>query len=81
MDGTILRKDGEVGEIAEPGTVLFRIGEARPLRVVADVNIPQVKPGQRILLRADAFPERVLGATAGSITPRTILSPRSIEPI
>lgn len=73
MDGTILRKDGEVGEIAEPGTVLFWIGEARPLRVVADVNeedIPLVKPGQRALIRADAFPERTLDASVESITPK-----------
>ena len=73
MDGTILRKDGEVGEIAEPGTVLFWIGEARPLRIVADVNeedIPQVKPGQETLVRADAFPERVLEAKVESITPK-----------
>jgi RND family efflux transporter MFP subunit len=73
MRGTVLRKDGEVGEIAEPGTVLFWIGEARPLRVVADVNeedIPQVKIGQRALVKADAFPDRTLDATVDSITPK-----------
>lgn len=73
MRGTVLRRDGEVGEIAEPGTVLFWIGEARPLRVVAEVNeedIPQVKPGQRVLVRADAFPGRTLEATVDSVTPK-----------
>lgn len=73
MDGTILRKDGEVGEIAEPGTVLFWIGEARPLQVVAEVNeedIPLVAPGQRALIRADAFPDRKLDAQVVSITPK-----------
>jgi membrane fusion protein (multidrug efflux system) len=73
MAGTVLRRDGEVGEIAEPDTVLFWIGEARPLRVVAEVNeedIPQVKPGQRALIRADAFPGRTLEATVDSITPK-----------
>lgn len=73
MSGTVLRRDGEVGEIAEPGTVLFWIGEAKPLRIVAEVNeedIPQVKPGQRALIRADAFPGRTLEATVDSITPK-----------
>lgn len=73
MRGVVLRRDGEVGEIAEPGTVLFWIGEARPLRVVAEVNeedIPQVEPGQRALIRADAFPGRTLEATVDSITPK-----------
>lgn len=73
MRGTVLRRDGEVGEIAEPGTVLFWIGEARPLRVVAEVNeedIPQGKPGQRALIRADAFPGKKLEATVDGITPK-----------
>jgi RND family efflux transporter MFP subunit len=73
MRGTVLRRDGEVGEIAEPGTVLFWIGEAKPLRVVAEVNeedIPQVAPGQRVLIRADAFPDRTLEGTVDSITPK-----------
>jgi RND family efflux transporter MFP subunit len=73
MQGTVLRRDGEVGEIAEPGTVLFWIGEAKPLRVVAEVNeedIPQIKAGQRVLIRADAFPGRTLEGTVDSITPK-----------
>jgi membrane fusion protein (multidrug efflux system) len=73
MRGTVLRRDGEVGEIAEPGTVLFWIGEARPLRIVAEVNeedIPQVRPGQRALIRADAFPGRTLEGTVDGITPK-----------
>lgn len=73
MRGTVLRRDGEVGEIAEPGTVLFWIGEAKPLRLLAEVNeedIPQVKPGQRALIRADAFPGRMLEGTVDSITPK-----------
>ena len=57
-DGVVLRQDGEVGEIAEPGTVLFWVGQPRPLRIVAEVNeedIPRVQPGQRTLLSSDAF--------------------------
>lgn len=70
--GIVLRQDGEVGEIAEPGAVLFWVGRPRPLIVVAEVNeedIPRVAPGQRTLLRADAFPARSLEATVDSITP------------
>ncbi len=73
MQGTVLRRDGEVGEIAEPGTVLFWIGEAKPLRLVAEVNeedIPQVRAGQRALIRADAFPRLTLEAAVDSITPK-----------
>jgi len=61
MDGILLRRDGEVGEIAESGQVLFRVGVPKPLEVVAEVNeedIPRVREGQAVLLRTDAFPDR-----------------------
>ena len=71
--GIVLRQDGEVGEVAELGTVLFWVGEPTPLVVIADVNeedIPRVKPGQRTLLRSDAFPQQSLEAVVDSITPK-----------
>ena len=72
-DGVVLRRDGEVGEVAELGTGLFWVGEPTPLIVTADVNeedIPRVAVGQRTLLRADAFPGRTLEATVDRITPK-----------
>ena len=45
MDGVVLRRDGEIGEIAEAGQMLFRVGVPKPLQVVAEVNeedIPRV---------------------------------------
>lgn len=73
MDGQVLRRDGEVGEVAEPGAVLFWVGQPRPLRVVADVNeedIPLVETGQKALVRADAFPGRAFDAVVDQITPK-----------
>lgn len=58
IDGVVLRRDGEVGEIAEAGQILFRIGALKPLQVVAEVNeedIPRVAVGQIVLFRTDAF--------------------------
>jgi len=71
--GVVLRRDGEVGEIAELGSVLFWVGEPKPLIVTADVNeedIPRVTVGQKALLKSDAFPGRSLDATVDSITPK-----------
>jgi len=73
VSGVVLRQDGEVGEVAEPGTVLFWVGEPKPLRVEAEVNeedIPRVTVGQRAVLKADAFPDRVLEAKVDAITPK-----------
>lgn len=72
MAGTVLRQDGEVGEIAEPGAPLFHVGRPLPLRILAEINeedIPRLSVGQRALLRSDAFPAAVLQAELESITP------------
>lgn len=73
LDGVVLRRDGEVGEVAEPGAVLFWVGEPAPLQIISEVNeedIPKVKTGQKAWLRADAFPDRRLAATVLRITPK-----------
>jgi RND family efflux transporter MFP subunit len=72
MDGVVLRRDGEIGEIAEAGQILFRVGVPKPLQVVAEVNeedIPRVVLGQVVLFRTDAFPDRRLEGTVREITP------------
>ncbi len=72
MDGIVLRRDGEVGEIAEVGQVLVRVGVPKPLEIVAEVNeedIPRVVLGQTALLRTDAFKERPLEGKVREITP------------
>lgn len=73
MDGVVLRRDGEVGEVAEPGEVLFWVGQPKPLQIVADVNeedIPLIRPGQGAKIRADAFASTVFDATVERITPK-----------
>lgn len=72
MDGVVLRRDGEIGEIAEQGQILFWVGVPTPLQVVAEVNeedIPRVAVGQSVLFRTDAFPDRRLVGTVSDMTP------------
>jgi RND family efflux transporter MFP subunit len=72
MDGLVLRRDGEIGEIAEVGQILFRVGVPKPLQVVAEVNeedIPRVDVRQVVLFRTDAFPDRRLEGKVREITP------------
>jgi membrane fusion protein (multidrug efflux system) len=73
IGGQILRLDVDVGEVAQPGEVLFTVGQPTTLEIVAEINeedIPLIAVGQRALLRADAFPDQVLEATLDSITPK-----------
>jgi len=70
--GVVLRRDAEIGEIVDTPAVLFQVGEMRPLRVTAEVDeedIARVQPGQRALIRAEAFPGQALSATVATITP------------
>jgi RND family efflux transporter MFP subunit len=72
-NGVVLRRDAEVGEVVDVSATLFWIGEPRPLRATVEVDeedIARVVPGQRVLLRADAFPGRTLTAEVQHITPR-----------
>ena len=72
MDGVVLRRDGEIGEIAEARQILFRVGVPQPLQVVAEVNeedIPRVALKQTVLFRTDAFPDRRLEGEVREITP------------
>ncbi len=72
-DGLVLRRDAEVGEVVDTPASLFWIGEPLPLRVTAEVDeedIARIAPGQRALLRADAFAARVLTGEVAQITPK-----------
>lgn len=71
--GTVLRQDGEVGEVVDKQKILFSIGQPKPLRVTADVDeedIVHLVPGQKVLIKADAFPDRTLPGTVAAITPK-----------
>jgi len=73
LDGMVLRRDGEVGEIAGPTDVLFWVGPPAPMQVTAEINeeeINRIAVGQRAFLRSEAFPGQALRATVSQITPK-----------
>src|ERR1700744_3664330 len=73
LDGMVLRRDGEVGEIVGPTDVLFWVGPPTPMQVVAEVNeeeINRIAVGQKAFLRSEAFPGQALRANVSQITPK-----------
>jgi len=71
-DGLIVRRDGEVGEYIGADQPIFYLATDAPLRVAAEVDeedIPRVALEQRVLVRADAFPETVFEGRVDEITP------------
>ena len=73
LDGMVLRRDGEVGEIAGPTDVLFWVGPPAPMQVIAEINeeeINRIAIGQKAYLRSEAFAGQALRATVSQITPK-----------
>lgn len=71
--GRVIRRDGEVGEYVAVNQVLFYLAGQAPLRVAAEVDeedVPRIRPGLPVMLRTDAFPDRVFDGTVAEITPR-----------
>jgi len=71
--GTIIRRDGEVGEMASPTTPIFWMTGGNDLRIETEVDeedIALVKPGQRVLIRADAFANQMFEGNVQNITPK-----------
>lgn len=78
VDGTIIRRDGEVGELVTVNQQVFALAAATgaaptPLRITTHVDeedLPLVRVGQRVLIRADAFPEQSFEGKVESVTPK-----------
>jgi RND family efflux transporter MFP subunit len=73
MDGMVLRRDGEVGEIVGPTDVMFWVGLPTTMQVVAEINeeeITKIAVGQKAFLQNEAFSTQSLPATVSQITPK-----------
>ena len=71
--GTIIRRDGEVGEMVQANQTVFSMACCAPLRITADVDeedIPLVQPGQKALIRSDAFPGQNFAGVVDAVTPK-----------
>lgn len=72
-NGRIIRRDGEIGQMIAAGQNVFFLSCCAPLRISTEVDeedIAKVEPGQKVLIRADAFPEDVFHGKVKSITPQ-----------
>lgn len=72
LGGVILKRDVEPGDLAFPNMPLMQIGDPRDLWVTATVDerdVVRLRPGQRALLKSDAWPGRVLHGRLAEVTP------------
>ena len=72
-DCTVIARDGEVGQFIAANIPVFWLSCHAALRVSAQVDeedVPLVKPGQNVLIRADAFPGRSFEGRVIEVTPK-----------
>lgn len=72
-DGKIISRDGEIGQLIPINQPVFWISCCAPLRISTEVDeedIAKVQPGQKVLIRADAFPDGIFYGKVHSITPK-----------
>lgn len=78
-DGLIIRRDGEVGELIPANQPIFYLAACTPdacgkaLRITANVDeedIALVQPGQKVLIRADAFAQQSFEGKVETVTPK-----------
>lgn len=72
-DGIIIRRDGEIGDMIQANQTVFFMACCAPLRITAEVDeedIPRVQPGQKVLIRADAFPGQIFEGAVDAVTPK-----------
>lgn len=72
-DCDVIQRDGEVGQFIAANTPIFWLSCHPHLRISALVDeedMPMVKAGQPVLIRADAFAGRIFRAQVTEITPK-----------
>lgn len=72
VDGLVLIRSVEVGDMARPGGILFRLAVEGPPRLRVDPDerfLAQLALGQPALVSADAFPERTFEAEVSFLAP------------
>jgi len=69
----VIQRDGEIGQYIAANTPVFWISCNRQFRISAQIDeedVPLVRRGEDVLIRADAFPNHVFDGKVTSITPR-----------
>lgn len=71
--GRIIERDGEIGQLIAANQALFWLSCDSPPRISAEVDeedIARVRPGQDVLIHADAFPKMAFQGWVQSVTPK-----------
>src|SRR3546814_15999137 len=72
IDGLVVKRDVEPGDLAAPSRVLMLLGDPAEMRVTAIVDeraVPRIAVGQSALLSSDAWPGRGIRGPVRALAP------------
>jgi len=84
VDGIVLSRAIEPGELAAPGATVLEIGKLNQLEVT--IYLPEnkfalVTPGETATLQVDAYPNRTFTATVLKIADQAQFTPRNVQTV
>ena len=72
IDGTVLDRRIEIGSLAQPNTVAFKVADTSEMKAVfgvSDIAVAQLRPGQSQILHSDALAAVLVQGTITRIAP------------
>jgi len=81
-DGLVLERTINMGEMALPGSILFRLANLDQVKLsvyVPEGELGRVQLGQIVAVTVDSFPERVFQGQVVHISSRAEFTPRNIQ--
>lgn len=82
IDGVVLEKNLEVGEVAFPGTPVLTVADIKDtwIRIyVNEMQLGRVKLGQKAMISVDAFPDKKFAGRVTHISSRAEFTPKTIQ--
>jgi HlyD family secretion protein len=82
VDGTLIARDVEVGDVVQPGKVLLTLSPSGRMQLVVDIdekNLHLLALGQSALVSADAYPQERIAAHIAFINPGINAQTGSVE--
>lgn len=82
VDGIVLHRHVEIGEIVKPGTTVFTLmkkGEMEVVVYVPEANLNQVKIGQTATIKVDAYPDQTFKGKITHISNKAEFTPKNVQ--
>lgn len=82
FDGIVFSRNMEPGEVVTPGQEVLSVADLSRVDLKVFVNeteIGKIRPGQKVDVRTDTFPDRTYSGTVAYISPQAEFTPKIIQ--